>query len=341
MKITARQIEAFVRSPDPNVYAFLVYGPDSSIVTERAVSLCTRTGIDLDDPFAAAAFRGEDLARDSGRLFDEASSITFGGGPRVIRVRGAVDGLAEEMSHIFERSVEGVIVVLEAGELPPRSRLRRLFEETDQGAAIPCYEDNEAVRERLIEDMLRSGDRTADRRTIDFLASQLSGDRGVARREIEKLLLFCDDQPGPVTLDQVASCVGDESEHVLEDVAMAAASGRLGELTVAYDRCLAAGQAEVSILRALSRHLQRLHTVSIRRDDGATVENAMGGLRPPVFFKVKAAFAGQVSFWTSVRLQHALDIVLKAERSCKTTGMPSGSICERTLFQIASAARAR
>ena len=55
----------------------------------------------------------------------------------------------------------------------------------------------------------------------------------------------------------------------------------------------------------------------------------------------KAQFTAQVSKWTSLRLQDAIGIVMNAERSCKSTGVPGGLVCERTLFQISSAARGR
>tara|TARA_A100001037_G_scaffold95909_1_gene87320 strand:- start:13275 stop:14300 length:1026 start_codon:yes stop_codon:yes gene_type:complete len=341
VKVSARQAEGFTDAPDPNVCAVLVYGPDSGLVNERALRLLQSRGVDLDDPFAAVTLRGDELSKDPGRLYDEATAISLGGGLRVVRAQGVSDSVAESMQFVFERSVENVFIVLEAGNLGPRSRLRRLFEEATLGAALPCYADDDVSRGRVIDGILRDAGREAELPALDYMAARLGGDRGIARRELEKLLLYVIDEEGKITLEQTADCIGDESEHVLDDVATATCTGDMTELSRAYDRCVATGQTDISILRALYRHLQRLHETSIARDRGVDVAKAMSKLRPPVFFKDKAKFSAQVSKWTTVRLEDAMGIVLNAERLCKSTGMPGDLVSERALFQIASATRRR
>ncbi len=341
MKVSARQADNFVVSPAPDVRAVLVYGPDFGLVNERASKLLKSQGVDLDDPFASVTLRSEDLSKEPARLFDEATAISLGGGLRIVRARGVTDSAVESMMRLFEQTIVNAFIVLEAGNLGPRSRLRRLFEETDQGAALPCYADDDVVRGSVIDGMLLEAGKEAEPSALEYLTAHLAGDRGVARRELEKLLLYTLEDSGKLTPEQITACIGDESEHVLEDVAKAACSGNMIELSRAYDRCIATGQLEISILRALFRHLQRLHETSIARDHGDDVGQVMSKLRPPVFFKDKAQFAAQISKWTTDRLQDAMGIVMNAERSCKSTGVPSQLVCERVLFQISSAARRR
>ena len=338
MKVSARNAEGFARSPNPGVYAVLVYGPDFGLVQERALTILESTGVGLDDPFSAVTLRGDAIVREPGRLLDEATSISLVGGTRIIRIQGATEAIGDGVASIFERSLENVLIVLEAGELGPRSRLRRLFEKAEHGAALACYLDDDFAREQILEELVRAEGKTIERPALTYLASHLRGDRALARREVEKLLLYTWNDADCVTLQQSTDCIGDETEHVLEDIAMAVCAGNTTDVSRAYDRCIATGQPEISVLRSLARHLQRLHVVSAARDVGTTLEDAMSALRPPVFFKEKAAFASQAMKWTTVRLQRALDIVLIAERSCKTTHAPGDLICERTLLQVASAA---
>lgn len=339
MKVGARQVEYFVASPAPDVRAVLVYGPDAGLVNERALKLLQSQGVDLDDPFSFITLRSEDFSKEPTRLFDEATTVSLGGGVRLVRAQGVTESAVESMTLLFEQSIVNAFIVLEAGNLGPRSRLRRLFEASVQGAALPCYADDDVARGLIIDGMLQEAGKEAERSSLDFLAAHLSGDRGVARRELEKLLLYTLEDGGKLTLEQIVACIGDGSEHALEDVATAACSGNMVELTRAYDQCIATRQSDISILRALFRHLHRLHETSIARDRGDDVSQVMTKLRPPVFFKDKAQFSAQVSKWTSARLQDAMNIVMNAERSCKTSGVPGELVCERALFQICGAVR--
>ena len=252
MKIEPRQVETFIKSPNPDICCFLVYGPDPSIVKERAITLCRHSGLKPDDPFGITTCNGEDLARNISGLFDEASALTFGGGARVIRVQGASDSLTEGVNYAFQRGLKNVMVVIETGELSTRSRLRRLFESTEHGASIPCYEDTPATREKMIKDIIETEGFIIESKVVKFLSFQLSGDRGLARMELEKLLLYCGNQTSPITMEKVSACVRDDRDHALEDIALAAGGGRTSELFFSYKRCLAAGETEIAILRAVS-----------------------------------------------------------------------------------------
>jgi DNA polymerase-3 subunit delta len=92
------------------------------------------------------------------------------------------------------------------------------------------------------------------------------------------------------------------------------------------------------MIRAAMRHAERLMIVVSRIDDGGSAEQAVGSLRPPVFFKRLPAFSGQVRRWKRDGLLRALTRLMEAELRCKTTGLPAEAICNRALMEIAQAA---
>src|SRR3546814_14077914 len=83
------------------------------------------------------------------------------------------------------------------------------------------------------------------------------------------------------------ACVGDSALLSLDDVALATAGGNLPGLERALGRSFSEGNAPVTVLRAVARHLQRVHAVA---GAGGAVDEAMRRLRPPVFWKRAAAF---------------------------------------------------
>ena len=75
--------------------------------------------------------------------------------------------------------------------------------------------------------------------------------------------------------------------------------------------------------------------------EGDNLDQAIGKLRPPVFFKRKADFGRQVRNWTPDKLNRALLLATENEIDSKTTGLPAEILCGRTLMRIAQAARRR
>src|SRR5262245_20332704 len=102
MKLDTRSVTAFLRAPDPNVRAVLLYGPDEGKVRERGTEMARRIVPDLGDAFRVAEFPGSVLDDDPARLADEAAAIAMTGGRRVVRVRPAGNECAEAFARYFK-----------------------------------------------------------------------------------------------------------------------------------------------------------------------------------------------------------------------------------------------
>lgn len=339
MKLQGARIEAFLRKPDPQVRAVLFYGPDTGLVRERAAVLGRTVVETLSDPFRVATLASATIASDPAQLADEAAAISMLGGRRLIRIRDADERLHGAFKAFFAALPPGDgLVVVEAGELDARSKLRAVFEQADAGAAIPCYVDQEEALERIIVGHLESRGLAVDPDAQSYLASHLVGDRLVVRSELEKLALYMG-EGRRVTLDDVHACVGDSATLNLDDAVWAAADGDFPGLDRSVARLYGEGIGPVPILRSAQRHFQRLHLVRAQTAKGTSAEIAVKGLKPPVFFKVERRFLNQVRIWSLPMLVQAMERLTDAEADCKRTGLPDETLCARALFQLAAMAR--
>jgi DNA polymerase-3 subunit delta len=330
MKVKPANADRFAAKPDAGVRGVLVYGPDRGLVRERVGKLIRSVVADPEDPFRVAELTGDQLKKEPAVLPDEAAAMAFGGGQRVVIVRAPSEDTANTFRDFLADPAGDALVVVEAGDLDGRSKLRGAFEKAERGAALPCYRDEGRDLAGLIQEALKAHGLSVSREALDYLSQHLGADRGVTRSELEKLALY--KGSGEVQLEDARSCVGDSAALSLDDVAQATAEGDLAALERAFDRALAEGAQPIQPLRATANHFKRLHQVAGARD----VEQAVDKLRPPVFWKVKARFTAQAKAWTPALLGQTLDGLLEAEARCKTTGMPVESVAARELMRIAS-----
>lgn len=340
MKIAANRADAFARSPDDGVRAVLVYGPDDGLVRARGEALTKAVAEDPNDPFRVADLSAAALRDDPALLADEAAAMALTGGRRVVRLRDAGEAAAVALETFLEDSPGDALVVVQAGNLNPRSKLRKLFEDAKNAAALACYADDARTLDQLVRSTLEAEGISVAREAMDYLTANLGADRGLSLAELEKLAVYVG-PGGRVEFDDAVAAIGNSSALSLDDVAFAAGGGD----PLAADRALArsyeSGTSPVAVLRALSRHLLRLQLARAKIDGGANADSAVRALRPPVFFKQSAAFKRQLSVWSGPRLGQALGLVLEAERQCKRTGMPDTALCGRTVLQVARLGQAR
>ncbi|MEE8333941.1 MAG: DNA polymerase III subunit delta, partial [Alphaproteobacteria bacterium] len=280
-----------------------------------------------------------DLRDDPARLSDEASALSLTGGRRLVHIREATDATANILAGYVAQPVGDALVLVEAGTLGPRSRLRAAFEKAEGSAAVACYADDGRSLAPMIRTMLGEANCRVSDDALAYLVANLGGDRLVSRSELEKLCLYMGPEGGEVTLTDAAACVGDSATMTLDDISFAVGGGDINGLPRLLDRAHHEGAAPVGVLRAVSRHFQRLHLAASAVEGGRPMEGALKALRPPVFFKQADQFRAQLRHWPSRRLGDALEALGEAEVACKTTGLPSDAVCNQALLRLATLGR--
>ena len=339
-RLASSRIAAFLQKPDPQIRAVLLYGPDDGLVRERAEAVARTVCPDLKDPFRVADLTAAVLAADPARLADEAAQLSLTGGRRVVRVRGAGDPLSKLFAGFLESMPGEALVIAEAGELPARSALRRAFEAARSAVAIGCYPDSPRELAALIRETLAAHRVAASRDAGQFLIEHLGGDRLLTRSELEKLALYAG-EGGRVELEDARLSISDTAALELDDAVMAAVEGDAARVERVLGRVLQQGESPVSIIRAVLRHLHRLHGFAARLAGGASIDEILRTARPPIFFKQEDSFRRQLGLWTEARLRPLLDRVAKAEINMKTTGFPAETICREAMVAVAQAAQDR
>jgi DNA polymerase-3 subunit delta len=337
MKVAPRDRSRFLQSADPSVAAVLFYGPDQGLVRERALDLVARVAGDAADPFRVAELSAAQMKDDPTRLADEAAALSLSGGRRVLRLREVADGHADALGDLLAGPPPASFLVLEAGDLAPRSALRKVFESAANAAAIACFLDDDEALGRVIGEALKGRGLGIGQEALAYLIAHLGGDRGVTRQELEKLALYVGPGAKQVSLEDVEAVIGDSSALSLDDLVFALGDGDRAAIDRGYARALIEGNDEIGILRAAARHIMRLHQVATAADPRVAIKT----LRPAVFFKLEGRFLAQLRLWSAERLGEALARLNRAEIDIKTGAQPKAAVAERALLEIGGLARGR
>lgn len=342
MIVKTQEADRFAANPPKTLRVALVFGPDAGLVQERAEKLLKSVVPDLTDPFNVADLSESVLLSDPARLADEAAAISMMGGRRVVRVRGAGNNLTDLFEQFLgdEDRAGDALVVVEAGDLSKGTGLRKLFEGDDKAAAIACYADTARNLEDVVRDAMRGAGLSIAPDALADAVSRLGSDRGVTRRELEKLALYAQGQKS-VSLEDVRAVMGDEAEARAEEASDAAGNGDFARLDLALERLWTADASVAQILRGAMGHFQRLASVRESVNRGESLDTVIRRQRPPIHFLREQSFKAQVNRWSDERLADALDMLLEAEALSRTTAVPAEAVCGRTLMNIAALAKAR
>lgn len=325
-------IESFLRKPDRNIKAALIYGPDSGLVIEQAKRLVRSRVDDLDDPFNVVRIEDNILSGDPGLLADEARSQSLMGGDRVVWIRNGGTGLAGALDAYLKDPIGDALIVAEAGELKPAARLRKVAEASKHAVAIACYADNARSIEDLVDSELKTHNLQITPDARQMLTSLLGADRQLTRREIEKLVLYVNGKQS-IEADDVEAICGDATATTLDSIIDAAADGRVRDFDSSFQAAIASGTNAGGILLACSRHMTRLQALALANTGNA--DTAIRSARPPIHFSRQNSIKKQLRLWSAPELNRVIGYLANTEAESRLHGELSEVLVARALMSIA------
>ncbi len=348
MKLVKKaEIDAFFKRPPAHVTGVLIYGKDRSQVLERSTVLARQIVDDINDPFNVSLLTDTDIDGDPGRLEGELQALSLMGGRRLIRLKcfsekSALDKqvAATLKSHAAGEYNTDAFIIVECGSLGGDSALRRLADADKNLVSIACYEDETGDIVRMAREGLAADGVSLSTAAMDIFAQRLPKERGIARQEIERLVMFIG--PGShQTLNEtdLLEFLGVEPEASLFKAASDAFGGRMKPAQAGLRRAFAEGEGGADALRALSQHYNKLKLLKSLMEKGLGSKGATRNAG--IFWKDEDDMLRQARAWQFPTLDSLAADLIDADKQCKSTGMPDLLIAERLYLQIAGkAARA-
>lgn len=334
--LKAHEVSRYLQKPDLAQGIFLAFGPDQGLVRETGQQLMRHYAGPDADPMAQITLDVNDIADEPGLLAVEARTIPMFGGARRIRVRGATKKLTNILVELFE-DMPDCIIILEAGNLPPRDSLRALIEKQAQGRTLPCYADDSKAISALIQQTFADAKIQIEPEAINALKDNLGNDREITRRELEKLSLYALESK-TLTIDDITTLCGDNASLVIDQILDSAGNGRLDQLDDALARAVAAATDPQRLLISALLHFTWLRRLRAEVDNGKAPRMVLDAQKPRPHFSRKPALEQQLRLWSDAHLASASARIYTAIAQSRKNSSLVPTIAHRALLAIAVAA---
>ncbi|RZW01874.1 MAG: DNA polymerase III subunit delta [Rhodobacteraceae bacterium] len=335
MKLSTRDAVAYFRKPDPAKTGLLIYGADPMrVALRRQEVIKALIGADGEEEMRLTRIAAAELRKDPALLSDAIKAQGFFPGPRVAFVEDATDGLTETIGAALADWNDGdAQVIVTAGQLAARSKLRKLFEDNSNAYATGIYDDP-PTRDEIEAALATAGlrDISADAMSV-LTALSREIDPGDFRQTLEKIALYKLGDDTPLTPDEIALSAPASTEAGIDDVLNIAADGKAHEVGLVLRRLEAQGVGAVALCINATRHFRTLHAVAA---DPGGPGSGIGKLRPPVFGPRRDRIQRQASNWGMYKLERAISLLVDTDLTLRSTAnAPDMAVMERALLRLA------
>lgn len=339
MKLSGIAATRYFAKPEANRTGLLIFGADAMrVALRRQEVIAALIGPQGEEEMRLSRLPAGDLRKDGAALLDAVKAVGFFPGPRVAFVEDATDGLADTVAAALSDWRDGdAQIIVTAGQLTAKSKLRKLFEGHNNAYAIGIYDDPPSREE--VEDTLRkAGLREISQAAMtDLMALSKELDPGDFRQTVEKIALYKYDDATALTPEDVAACAPASIEADVDDVLNIVADGRAAELGPMMRRIEGQGVAPVTLTIQSLRHFRALHAAA---SDPAGPASGIARMRPPIFGPRRDRMQRQAGNWGMFRLEEAVKLLVETDLTLRSSSRaPQMAVIERALMRLAMMAR--
>lgn len=343
MKADRAALAAASRRFDPAIRLVLLHGPDVSASADLA-RVFGRQFVDPRDPLGETVIAGATLGGDPAALLAAASEVSMFGGARLVRVDDAGDDALAAVTQLLDAPAAGNPVVMTADALKKGSKLLATVEAAPNALAHISYLPDARATAATVAEIAAEVGLRPTRAALQLLADSIGGDRGVIRRELEKLALYVDATPEaavPLDADDVVAVGADLGDADFAALVDGVAGGRPDLADRQLAQFATAGIPGITLLRTVARRFWLLLDLRLAVDGGLSASSAVAVARPPVFFKERDRIAAQLGQWRTPAIRAVIGRLLAVERSVKTSGSAGDVAVAHLLLGIATQAMRR
>ena len=200
------------------------------------------------------------------------------------------------IEELLNRNINNIKLILKAGLLEKRSKLRNLFEKNKKLLIIPFYEDDERTLTAQVNEYLKKNSIKLSRETINLLVERSSGNRENLKIELSKIFYYSQSNKeiSFETVKKLSNLAENYGVNELADNYLSKNKKNvikiLNENNYSDDDC-------ILILRTILNKSKRLLNILENYRKNENLDDVISKTRPPIFWKDKAIVKKQANTW--------------------------------------------
>ena len=317
-----------------NTYNFyLLYGKNEGLKKEIISKIASKNeNIEIQKLDEKQILGNEEL------FINEIFSSSLFSDKKIIIINQATDKILKNIESIYDKKINGLIIIIKSDNLEKKSKLRSFFEKQKELICVPLYPDTIQTLSLLANKFFREKKISMSQSNINLIVNKCNGDREFLENELGKIELFLYKKKNiePCELSKLINLIENHSVSELVDSCLINNSKKvsiiLNENNFNNEECIII----IRTFLAKTKNILKLaNNYAINNNLEITVSEAI----PPIFWKEKDAVKLQLQKWKPDTLKKLISNINHVELELKKNSQSSLSILMNFIFeQISSKA---
>ena len=277
----------------------------------------------------------DEIIKNENLLINEISNKSLFNNKKII----FIDQVNEKILNIIEELAEDVSdekIIIFAGNLEKKSKLRSYFEKSKLCGIVACYQDNEITIKKIITNKLRDYQGLSTQ-VIKFIIQNTGLDRSKVNNEIEKIKsCFLEKKINLEKIDLLLNIKTNDDFNKLKDEALKGNKIKTNKLLA---DTVFEPESNIYYLNSINQRINKLYEIEKMKQNNSNTETLVSSLKPPIFWKDKPVLIEQTNKWNENKIKKALEKTYTVELQIKTgSGIKNDLLIKNLMIDLCTVA---
>ena len=224
---------------------------------------------------------------------------------KIIIINRASEKIFEIIQDLLDRNITNTKIIINAGILETRSKLRSLFEKKKNLICIPTYPDNNETLSKLAVIFFRNQNISISQENINLIIEKCNGDRNNLNNELNKIRNYAKNKK-KLSSQEILKLINLSENY---------------EISELIDNCLALNKNKIIkmlsennynnedciiILRTFVSKAKKILKLAIKLGENKDINKTINSAKPPIFWKDKEIVKVQLNKWKTRKIKELI-----------------------------------
>ena len=290
---------------------YLLYGKNEGLKNE-----CIKEIVKVNKA-KVFSYEEKQILEEKDIFFENTLSGSLFENNKIIIINRASDKILELIKELIEKQIESIKVIINAGILEKKSKLRSLFEKDKNLICVPTYPDNNETLSRIAAIFFKNEKISISQQNINLVVNKCNGDRQNLNNEIKKISMYAT-QKKKLTTNEILKLVNLSENYGISELIDNCLIKNKSKILNILNENNFSNEDCIIILRTFLMKAKKILKLSLELEKNKDLNKTIETAKPPIFWKDKEIVKTQLNKWKSDKIKKLIyqlsDIELQIKR---------------------------
>ena len=235
---------------------------------------------------------------------------------KIIIINRASDKIFEIIQDLINRNTSNIKIIINAGHLETRSKIRTLFEKNGDLVCIPTYPDNSDTLSKLATIFFKKENIPISQQNINIILDKCNGDRHNLNNELNKIKNFTLSKK-KISSQEILRLINlNENFEVSELIDNCLAQNKNKIINILNENNYSS-EDSIIILRTFLSKTKRILKLAMELEESKDINKTINSAKPPIFWKDKEIIKVQLNKWKTKKIKELIKSINNIELEIK------------------------